>query len=161
MKLYPYTASEEAGCLAIFDSNTPAFFAVQERETFQAFLRRLAAPYAYYVVRDNDGKIVACGGIKLLKEGRGDRAPTSGVAHLRWDMVSAALHGRQIGTFLVSSRLALIREQAEIKTVRLWTSQHTHAFYEKMGFVVLSITPDGIVPGMDEYAMEMRFMETA
>jgi N-acetylglutamate synthase-like GNAT family acetyltransferase len=147
VKLDEYTHADEADCLAIFDSNTPAFFAPQERETFQRFLQGLAAPYAYFVVRDEAGKTVACGGIKL--------EPSNGLAKLRWDMVAGALHGRHIGTFLTAGRLALIRRSAEIRTVRLWTSQHSYKFYEKMGFVVLHTTPDGIVPGMDEYAMEL------
>jgi len=147
VKLDEYTPADEQACLALFDSNTPAFFALQERETFQGFLRGLAAPYAYFVVRDEAGMIVACGGIKL--------EPANGLAKLRWDMVAGALHGRNIGSFLTSSRLELIRQTAEIRAVRLGTSQHSYRFYEKMGFVTLHITPDGILPGMDEYAMEL------
>jgi len=151
MKLCEYTPADEQDCLAIFDSNTPAFFVPQECETFQGFLRGLAAPYAYFVVRDESGTVVACGGIKLELSNR--------VAKLRWDMVTGVLHGRKIGTFLTSSRLALIRQSVEIQTVRLHTSQYSYKFYEKMGFDTLHITPDGIVPGMDEYAMELMLGE--
>src|SRR5258706_16392477 len=97
MQLYEYTPADEQDCLAIFDSNTPAFFAVQERETFQAFLHRLTAPYSYFVARDDAEKIVACGGIKL--------DPSNRLAKLRWDMVAGTYHGRKNGTFLTVSRL--------------------------------------------------------
>jgi N-acetylglutamate synthase-like GNAT family acetyltransferase len=152
MRLDEYVPADEQACLAIFDSNTPAFFAVKERETFQRFLRGLAAPYAYFVVRDEQETIVACGGTKL--------EPANGLAKLRWDMVAGDLHGRKIGSFLTGARLELIRRSREIRTVRLGTSQYSYLFYEKMGFVTLHITPDGIVPGMDEYVMELTLGET-
>jgi N-acetylglutamate synthase-like GNAT family acetyltransferase len=151
LKLCEYTPEDEKECLAIFDSNTLSYFAAQERETFQGFLNRLAAPYSYFVVRDAGAKIVACGGIKL--------EPSNQLAKLRWDMVSAELHHQSIGTFLTLSRLDRICQFQEIRTTSLHTSQHSYKFYEKMGFIVQHIIPDGIVPGMDEYFMQLNLDE--
>jgi ribosomal-protein-alanine N-acetyltransferase len=148
MKLCEYTSENGKDCLAIFDSNTPVSFAVQERETFQAFLNRLAYPYFYFVVQDDREKIVACGGIKLEL--------SSKLAWLRWDMVAREFHHRKIGTFLALSRLYLICQIPDIQTANLHTSQHSYQFYEKIGFVVQHIVPDGIVPGMDEYSMQLK-----
>ena len=151
MKLCEYTSIYEKECLAIFDSNTPQYFAPQECETFQGFLNRLAAPYSYFVIRDAGEKIIACGGIKL--------EPSNLLAKLRWDMVTAELHHQSIGTFLTLSRLYRICQSSEIRVVSLHTSQHSYQFYEKMGFVVQHIIPEGIVPGMDEYFMKLNLDE--
>ena len=148
MKLCEYIPEDEKDCLAIFDSNTPQYFAPQERQTFQGFLNRLAAPYSYFVIRNAGEKIVACGGIKL--------EPSNQLAKLRWDMVTAELHHQSIGTFLTLSRLDRICQFSEIQMVSLHTSQHSYQFYEKMGFVVQHIVPNGIVPGMHEYFMELN-----
>jgi len=152
MKLCEYTPVDEQECLAIFDSNTPQYFAVQERETFQGFLNRLATPYSYFVVRDAGEKIIACGGIKLELSNQ--------LAKLRWDMVAGELHHQKIGTFLALSRLYQICQFSDIRTISLHTSQHSYLFYEKMGFVVQHIIPDGIVPGMDEYFMQLNLDES-
>jgi N-acetylglutamate synthase-like GNAT family acetyltransferase len=151
MKLCEYTPVDEKECLAIFGSNTPQYFAAQECQTFQGFLSQLAAPYSYFVVRNAGEKIVACGGIKL--------EPSNQLAKLRWDMVAGELHHQSIGTFLTLSRLYRICQFPDIRTASLHTSQHSYQFYEKMGFVVQHIIPDGIVPGMDEYFMKLNLDE--
>jgi hypothetical protein len=151
MKLCEYTPVDEKECLAVFDSNTPQFFAVRERETFQGFLDRLAAPYSYFVVRNAGEKTIACGGIKLELSNQ--------LAKLRWDMVAFELHHQSIGTFLTLSRLYRICQFPEIRIVSLHTSQYSYLFYEKMGFVVQHIIPDGILPGMDEYFMKLNLDE--
>lgn len=149
MKIYEYSPMNEIDCLAVFDSNVPTFFAAQEREKFRGFLNRLAPPYYYFVICDANEQIVACGGMKLK--------PSNHSAMLRWDMVSREFHHQNIGTFLSISCLHLISQDPDIQMTNLHTSQHSYQFYEKLGFVVQQITPDGIVPGMDEYYMELKF----
>ena len=151
MKLCEYTPVNEQDCLSVFDSNVPFSFAAQERGTFQGFLKKLALPYSYYVVKNDNEKIVACGGIKLELSNR--------LARLRWNMVKKEFHNQNIGTFLTLSRLYLICQSPSIQMVNLYTSQHSYRFYEKMGFVLQKIVPDGIVPGMDEYFMELKLDE--
>ena len=148
MKLYEYTSTNEKDCLAVFDSNVPFSFAPQERETFQGFLQRLAPPYSYFIVRDDNENIVACGGIKL--------EPSNHLARLRWNMVSREFHKQNFGTFLTLSRLYRICQFPDIQIATLCTSQYSFQFYEKIGFVVQHIVPDGIVLGMDEYLMELK-----
>ena len=132
----------------IFDENTPPFFAVQEREPFLGYLKRVIPPCFYFLVRDGDEAILACGGIKF--------DALNHVAHLRWDMVSRDLQRRGVGAYLVLSRLALICQRPEIQTVVLGTSQYSYRFYEKMGFSVRRIAQDGIAPGLDEYSMGLE-----
>ena len=148
MKLSEYTPGHEGACLSIFDGNTPPFFAVQERELFAGYLKKVSPPYYYFLVRDNDEAVLACGGMNF-------EAPNH-LAYLRWDMVSRDFQRRGAGSFLVLSRLALICQVPDIQTVLLGTSQYSYRFYEKMGFATRRITPDGIAPGLDEYIMGLE-----
>ena len=44
MKLREYAQADKEACLAIFDSNTPPFFAPHEREQFARLLETSADP---------------------------------------------------------------------------------------------------------------------
>jgi hypothetical protein len=54
---------------------------------------------------------------------------------------------------LVRERLARIRQDPVVRSVRLTTSQHTFRFYAREGFVLKEIIPDGYAPGLDQYRM--------
>lgn len=151
MNFQSYSPAFENDCLSIFDSNVPAFFAPQERETFHSFLNRQVHPYYYFVIRNTSGKIVACGGMKL--------EPSDHSAMLRWDMVASEFQKQGIGTFLTLSRLQLLSQNPDIQMVNLYTSQHTYQYYEKMGFVLRHTIPNGIIEGMDEYYMELKLSQ--
>jgi len=148
MKLQSYSPAFEKDCLAIFESNVPAYFASQERETFRGFLNRQVHPYYYFVVYDEFEQIVACGGMKL--------EPTNHSAMLRWDMVARDFQKRGVGVFLTLSRLHLLSQNPDVQMVNVYTSQHTYQFYEKFGFILQHVIPNGIVEGMDEYYMELK-----
>ena len=149
MKFSEYAPDHKEECLAIFDNNTSLFFAIQEKETFYGFLNKLTPPYHYYIVRDTSKQIVACGGVKF--------ETSNHFAMLRWDMVASQFHNQNIGTFLTLSRLFFISQNPDVQMVNLHTSQHTYQFYERLGFVAQHVTPNGIVEGMDEYYMELKF----
>jgi hypothetical protein len=51
MNFRPYVMEDKAACLAIFDSNTPLYFAEHERLDFSAFLD---APEGRYFVGEED-----------------------------------------------------------------------------------------------------------
>ena len=134
--------------LCEYDGNTPPFFAIQERELFSGYLKRVTPPYFYFLVQDDDEAILACGGMNF--------DPPNHLAKLRWDMVSRDFQRRGVGAFLVLSRLALICQVPDIQTVLLGTSQYSYRFYEKTGFAIRRVTRDGIVPGLDEYLMGLE-----
>jgi hypothetical protein len=149
MKLIQYSPANENDCLSTFDSNVPLFFASEEREKFRSFLYRLTPPYYYFVVHNAKEEIVACAGMKLEFSNHS--------AMLRWDMVAREFQYQRIGTFLTMSRLYLLSQYSEIQMVNLHTSQHSYQFYEKMGFILQHFVPNGIIDGMDEYYLELKF----
>ncbi|GGH51493.1 GNAT family N-acetyltransferase [Frigidibacter albus] len=147
----PYRPEDLAACLAIFDGNTPPFFAPEERAEFCAFLETLPAPDRPYLVLTKAGEVIACGGLIIEAEGR---------ASFTWGMVARARHGQRLGTRLTQARLDLARSLPGITGLALSTSQHTHGFYEGLGFITNSITQDGFGPGLDRWDMTLPLGET-
>ncbi len=151
-RLCRFAPEDKHNCLKLFDGNQLPYFAVEERPKFEQFLDKLAPPYFYFVVRGEAEAIIACGGIKL-------DLPNN-LARLRWDMVRRECQGQGVGTFLTKARLWLLCQIPEVELVCLGTSQHSHKFYEKMGFSTLQVKANGIAPGLDEYTLQMVFDES-
>lgn len=140
-----YTPADRDACLAVFDSNVPAYFTMPERRAFEAFLSELPGPYI--VLRDAEGSVVACGGHAIVVE--------DGGADLCWGMVRQDLHGTGIGRALTEARLAAALADPAVRYVALNTSQHTTGFYERLGFTVTEVVRDGFAPGLDRCEMRM------
>jgi N-acetylglutamate synthase-like GNAT family acetyltransferase len=144
MRVRRFVKADRAACLRVFDSNVPEFFTEAEREQYASFLDRLPEPYL--VVENEDG-VVACGGYAV--------APDAGFADLCWGMVHREEHRKGIGTLLLQERLRRIAGETEVEGVRLDTSQHTRAYYERIGFRLLQVTPNGYGPGLDRCDMRL------
>ena len=142
-----YRAEDMAGCLALFDSNTPRFFDVSERDSFVCFLEDQALRWPYQV-SELDGRIVGCGGHAVEPDG-------ASVA-LCWGLVDNDPHRRGLGRVLTEGRIAAARGTPGITRVILNTSQHTQGFYARFGFEVETVTPDGFAPGIDRWDMVLR-----
>ena len=138
-----YRADDRDACLALFDGNSAHYFAPSERADFAHFLDHEAAAWGFQVA-EQDGRIVGCGGMAIDAEER--------TAHLCWGMVERHLHRQGIGTALVRTRLDRAAE-AGARAVRLDTSQHSRAFYERLGFVSEGVTANGYGPGLDRVDM--------
>ncbi|MCK4205156.1 GNAT family N-acetyltransferase [Brucella pituitosa] len=144
-----YRSRDFSACMAIFDSNVPTFFALQERKEFCEYLQSINTAGMPFLVFLHKGSIVACGGLTI--------EPDKRQASLSWGMVGKAFHRQGLGTHLVEARLTLARSIPEIDELVLATSQHTHGFYERFGFVISKITPDGFGSGLDRWDMTLRF----
>lgn len=143
MKIRPYQKSDKEACLHIFESNRPKYFMAEERQQFIDWLEKPDRE-AYYVGEIN-GEIVACGGIYA-----DDKNQLCGLA---WGMVNHADHGKGYGKKLSLFRLERMTERYPSYRHELGTSQHTAAFYEKLGFETEEIIKDGFGPGLDHYRM--------
>jgi ribosomal protein S18 acetylase RimI-like enzyme len=145
MDLRPYQPSDREACLAVFDSNAPGFFDASERAGFEAFL---AAPDCQYFAMEHEGALIACGGYGFEGDGK--------TASLVWGMVRADLQRRGLGRFLLLFRLREIGKTSGVELVRVATSQHTAAFFQKQGFKAVSVQKDGYAPGIDRIEMLMK-----
>jgi GNAT superfamily N-acetyltransferase len=142
VRVRPYTSADRANCLAVFDSNVPSSFTAPERPSFAAFLDELPGPY--FVFENDHGDVVACGGYALVDGVKAD---------LCWGMVKLDHQGLGLGRVMSEHRLKQIRAHPGVREVRMNTSQHTRAFYERLGFVTVTVTPDGFAPGLDRCDM--------
>jgi len=141
-----YTLDDLRACLGVFDSNVPRFFRVEERAGYVTFLENLPGPY--FVLVDASGAAVGCGGYAI--------AEGSTLADLCWGMVRREWHKRGAGRALTELRIASIREDSEVKTIALGTSQHTATFYEHLGFSTTSVEVNGYAPGLDRIDMRLE-----
>lgn len=133
-----YEKKDREGCLAVLDANTPDYFAPEERATFGEFLQE---PPGTYLVLEDAGKVVGCGGYIPLPETR--------VAHTSWGMVHPDYKGRGLGKRLFQARIDAVRERGDADRVRVTTSPQTASFFLPYGFKETSREKDGIVAGID------------
>lgn len=138
-----YLPKDRAACLALLRSNVPEHFSPREEAQLDAFLA--APPGPYFVVEDDEGAILACGG--LVTE---PHAPS--LAALCWGIVRADRQRRGLGRALTLHRLGAAAKG--VTRVRIETSQKVQGFYEKLGFVATEVVKDGFGPGLDHVTME-------
>ena len=148
MRVRDYTTADRSACLVVFDSNVPEFFVLPEREEFADFLNALPGPYL--IVEDEAGVVCGCGGYAIDAE--------TNTADMCWGMVLRDRHGTGLGRLLLDARLERVHSDpaAEaVEAVALHTSQHTRGFYERRGFGVERVVPDGYAPGLDRCDMRL------
>jgi predicted GNAT family N-acyltransferase len=143
MNILPYKPLYRDQCLAIFNSNRPKYFDISELPTFINWLDHYADEN-YFVV-EQDGEIIGCGGIFYESD--------KNTGGLSWGMVHAKEQGKGYGKLFTKHRIGLFRTRFPGAALQLNTSQHTVTFYEKMGFRVISVKPDGYSVGLDRYDM--------
>jgi hypothetical protein len=143
--LRPYTAADERACLALFDSNVPESFSVDERAEFHAFLRTLPGPY---FVLEQNGRAIGCGGYA--------RAPDGTTADLCWGMIDSSLQRRRLGAYLLQARIDRIIAAGDATAIALKTVEETVPFFRRFGFELTRIVPDGVSPGRDRYDLTLH-----
>lgn len=146
VQLRAYAASDFAACMALFDSNVPQFFAPHERPEFEDWLR--AVPQDY-LVAEQDGRVVACGGWYA----RGDEA------RLCWGLVARDQHRSGVGRALLAARLQALRETPGVRAVTITTSQLSEGFFVKHGFEVTEREANGLAPGLDRVEARLDLQE--
>ena len=142
--LRPYTAADEATCLALFDTNVPDAFSSDERAEYLAFLRALPGPY---FVLEQGGRAIGCGGYAAAGDGK--------TADLCWGMIDQALHHRGLGALLLQARIDRIVAARDATAVALKTVEETVPFFRKFGFELTRVVPDGVAEGRDRYDLTL------
>ena len=127
-----YTREDRAACLALFDSNVPESFASSERSEYSNFLDGLPCPYLV-ICSARDG-IVAAGGYYVTEE--------ADLGALAWGLVARPWQQRGVGTELLQIRLTRLRASG-VKTVRVRTSPRRRGFFERSGFRLVRLVPQG------------------
>lgn len=145
MRCRDYRVEDRQACLNIFHSNTPDYFAPKELCDVTRLLDERLCPYL--VIEDDDGTMIASGGIWIDQQEQ--------TATLCWVMVERQFHGRGVGRFVVLKLLSLLRRFPFVTVVKLDTSQHTVAFYEKLGFTKTAFTENYYADALHRYDMQL------
>ena len=151
MQFRPYQPADREACLALFDENCPAFFAPNEREEYDAFLRELelgqgAGEQYGYVVIEQDGVIVGAHGVRP--------DPATNGCRLTWIMNAIAVQGRGLGK-QVMERVVRVARAEGATSVGIAASDRSAPFFARFGASVELVTPDGWGPGMHRVDMRL------
>lgn len=147
MTIRPYQATDLDACMALFDSNMPPYFLLEERQPFMDWLAANASDGRYYVLEQN-GQLLGCGGWYWDTERQ--------QMGLSWGMIHQDWHSQGLGTQLTLHRLRAGWAAYPKEPFVLCTSQHTAPFYERLGFQTQTITPNGFGEGMHRYDMTAK-----
>jgi len=151
MPFRPYQPADRDACLALFDENCPAFFAPNERDDYDAFLRGVdvtqvdGEQYGYFVV-EQDGVVVGAHGVRPDPETNGCR--------LTWIMHSISVQGRGLGR-QVMERVTRVARAHGATSVGIAASDRSAPFFARFGASVEHVTPDGWGPGMHRIDMRL------
>ena len=143
MQLRSYQSHDFDRIIELFHLNTPSYFHPQEQKDLEAFL---AEELENYFIIEDEGQVVACGGSNV----------DDGMGWLSWYIVHPDYHGKGLGRQLVDKNLELLQRDPEVRGIEVRTSQLTHVFYEKAGFVLVETVDDYWGPGLHLYRMKLR-----
>ncbi len=137
-----YQNSDSNALIEILTQLVPEYFDPGEINDYQQYLN---SEIEHYFVYENHGQIIGAAGINLFNDKKQIR--------LSWDFVHPDFKGTGIGTKLLEYRLNWINENARDFDIIVRTSQMSHGFYNKRGFILKEIVPDYWAKGYDLYLM--------
>lgn len=147
MPLRPYRQADRDGCLALFDANAPEHFGLNERPAFAAYLD--AGPGHFRVIEDQ-GTLLACGGIELF--------PERGEAEFRWVMAVPAARGLGYGKQLMLESADHLHKHTAIRCILVYTTPASAGFFRKLGFPAETVRTerDYWTDGLDLELLRLR-----
>ncbi|CAM2005632.1 GNAT family N-acetyltransferase [Acanthopleuribacter pedis] len=141
-----FQASDVQPCLALFDENCPRFFAANERDDYEHFLK---TPGDYRVGLRETTIVAAFGMSADLGQKR---------HRLTWILVSPAAQGTGVGRQMMDQVLKHSRRQGAV-AVDIAASQHSAPFFAKFGARTTRTIPNGWGAGMHRVDMVLALTE--
>lgn len=138
-----YLSSDRESCLAIFDANTPKFFAVNERLDYSEFLD--SVPERYEVCLSGDSVIAAFGLIGNEPKFK----------NLNWILISPQFQGSGVGSKLIN-RVVSIAHKEKLDYIKIAASHLSAPFFAKYGAKPVLEIKDGWGPDMHRIDMELH-----
>ena len=135
-----YQPADCDACLALFDSNCPAFFAANERADYVDFLSTAAGGYELCLI---DQQVVGAYGL--------EPHPSGGLA-IRWILLSPNVQGRGIGSQIMARVLDTLRT-GRVPQLHIAASHKSAPFFAKFGAKELATVVDGFGPAMHRVDM--------
>jgi GNAT superfamily N-acetyltransferase len=138
----PYSSADLEPCLALFDGNCPAYFALNERADYERFLRGGAPGYR---LCETESEVV--GAFGLVRE--------SGACRVQWIMISPRIQRAGLGTAMMTEALAQARSSGA-HALLIAASHKSAPFFARFGARAVRDTPDGWGPGMHRIDMRLE-----
>ena len=142
LKLQEYKQTDFDACMDLFDSNCPAYFAIEERIDYQNYLKFNEDKYLLGYI---DESLIGCFGIT-----KHDQITCS----ISWIMVSPSHHRGGYGSQMMEHFLDYVQKM-NMKRVLVATSQHAENFFKKFGAYREGYIEDGWGKGMHQVNMEI------
>lgn len=143
MVIREYIDSDKQRIFELLRMNTPEYFSPNEEKDLVYYFDNHADNY-YVILTEN--KIVGCGGFNLSNDGK--------TASISWDIFDPNYQGKGFGSALTRYRIEKIKENKQVKTVSVRTSQLVYKFYEKFGLELKEVVKDFWDEGFDLYRMD-------
>lgn len=143
MIIRPYSRADNESIISLLRLNTPKYFAPEEEADLKHYLSN---EIDFYFVAEENNKIIGCGGINIVDNGK--------IARISWDIIHPDYQGKGIGRKLTQYRIERIKEIPGIENIVVRTSQLVYPFYEKFGFRLKEVVKDYWAEGIDMYVME-------
>ena len=128
--------------MALFDANSPEFFAPNERADYGEYLDSAELGYEVCLV----GNVII--GAFGVVQGPPNRAV------LNWIMIEPASHGLGFGSRIMGRVLEKARALGA-SAINIAASQKSAPFFAKFGARELTTHPEGWGPGLDRVDMEL------
>lgn len=140
-----YSEKDKIKVIGLLKKNTPKYFDPSEEPELEKYLDNQMEDYFIYA---EGSEILGAGGINYFPEEK--------LARISWDIVEPNAQGKGIGRKLMQYRINQLKENKNIETIIVRTSQHTFKFYEKMGFQLETVEKDFWAKGFHLYQMTMK-----
>ncbi|HUH19612.1 GNAT family N-acetyltransferase [Albibacterium sp.] len=145
MLIKEYKDSDKAEVINLLKMNTPLYFSPEEEKDLVYYLNNEIEKY--YVIEVNK-EIIGCGGINFEND------KTTGI--ISWDILHPEFQKKGYGTLLLKYRIGILSSMKTIKTITVRTTQLTHEFYQKNGFILKEVEKNYWAVGFDLYKMEYK-----
>lgn len=142
-----YVPRHADGCMALFESLCPHFFAPNEKVEFAQWLKE-GAPGHYLVDALPDGSIRCAFG--LMPD-----AEMHALGHLHWVMVSPTVHGHGFGRALMDEASRRARDTG-FEKLHIAASHLSAPFFARFGAAAYETLQDGWGPGMHRVNMRLE-----
>lgn len=140
----PYTHQDKIKVIDLLRQNTPKYFDPSEENDLVKYLEHELQDYFVY---EENSQIMGAGGINYFPEEKS--------ARISWDIIHPQSQGRGIGRKLIEHRISHIKNNKNIDSVIVRTSQHVYSFYKKMGFTIEKVEKDYWAKDYHLYLMTM------
>ncbi|NLR93108.1 GNAT family N-acetyltransferase [Flammeovirga agarivorans] len=150
MQIKTYHPSNKERLIEIFHSNCPKYFDPNDEEYLIDFLDNYTDEN-YYVVENENGSIIGCGGYYTKEDHHG----------IPWVMFeSKSIGAAQLlsvsDTFYKEIENKILAEGKGLD-ININTTQLMEKLFNRYGFKTYEIIKDGFGEGLDEYKMKKQF----